>query len=215
MAWFTANSLGDITSASFEPLNGAINYNDDVLMASVIAAPYDYKWLNDEFVYRPRPTVYHAWNGSTWVLSQDILKNARDEIWERIKDYRQIRQYLGVKITISQGEFWIHSDEASRSLHLGMVGAAILHILHNPPFNIPTLPSFPSDLAWKTMQKDANDQPIFIQLDYVRALQVFAADKDMTAQCFQVAEYHRVMVENSPDPWAYNYKVGWPPVFEG
>lgn len=215
MGWFTSNSVGDITAASNEWFYGGIEYNDDALMSQIIATPYDYKWINEAFIHRPRPSVYHVWNGTQWNLSQQLLKAARDDIWEQIKNYRQERQYLGVKITTAQGEFWVHSDEASRSLHLGLVGAAILHILHNSPFNVPGLPYFPSDLAWKTMQKDANGQPIFIQLDYVRALQIFAADKDMTALCFQMAEYHRVMVENHPDPLNYNYRTNWPPVFEG
>lgn len=214
MGYFVANEKGDITTCSNVPLVDGIEYSDPVTFPLILAAQHNYKWINDEIQYHPRPSVYHAWTGTEWLLSQSLLADARAEIWERIKDKRQEQQYLGVSITTAQGTFWFHSDEASRSLHLGLVGAAILHIL-NAVVGVTTLPTFPSNLTWKTMQKDANGQPIFIQLDYVRALQIFAADKDMTAQCFQVAEYHRVMVENSPDPWAYNYKVGWPPVFEG
>lgn len=216
MGYFVANELGDVvTCSASEAISDGIEYNDPEFFESLIAAPYNYKWINEAFEYHPRPSIYHAWDGSAWFLSQALLTDARNDIWEKIKNYRQERQYLGVKITTAQGEFWIHSDEASRSLHLGLVGAAILHILHNSPFNVPGLPYFPSDLAWKTMQKDANGQPIFIQLDYVRAMQIFAADKDMTALCFQMAEYHRVMVENHPDPLNYNYLTNWPPVFEG
>lgn len=214
MGYFVANPNGDITACSIDPLVDGIEYNDPVIFPLVYAAPHNYKWINDELQNHPRPSVYHSWNGSEWELSQQLLTDARSEIWERIKDKRQEQQYKGVKITTAQGEYWIHSDEPSRSLHLGLVGAAILHIL-NAVVGITTLPTFPSNLAWKTMQKDVNGQPIFIQLDYVRALQIFAADKAMTASCFEIAEYHRVMMENSPDPLNYNYHVGWPPVYEG
>lgn len=192
-----------------------IYINDDSLWAQQIrSAPNDYKFIYENLEHFPRPSVYHSWTGTEWVLDQAILSAAKADMWERIKVKRQDQQYLGVKITTVDGEFWIHSDEPSRSLHLGMVGAAILHILRTN-FGATSLPAFPSDLTWKTMQKYPNGQPVFILLDYVKALQIFAADKDMTAQCFTAAEMHRIQMEASADPLNYNYHVGWPPVFEG
>ena len=213
MGYFVANELGDVVSCSMaEVIADGIEYNDAVFFESLIAAPYNYKWINEAFEYHPRPSVYHAWDGAAWFLSQALLTDARNDIWEKIKVLRQDRQYLGVKLTTANGQFWFHSDEPSRSLHLGMVGAAILHIL-NVVVGIATLPIFPSNLVWKTMDKNAQGQPIFIQLDYVLALQIFAADKAMTSDCFQIAEYHRLQMESSNDPINYNYLVGWPIVY--
>lgn len=215
MGYFVTNELGDVVTCSLaEVIADGIEYNDPEFFESLMAAPYNYKWINEAFEYHPRPSIYHAWDGSAWFLSQALLTDARNDIWEKIKVLRQDRQYLGVKITTVNGQFWVHSDEPSRSLHLGMVGAAILHIL-NAVVGITTLPLFPANLVWKTMQKNAQGQPIFIQLDYVLALQIFAADKAMTSDCFQIAEYHRLQMESSADPLNYNYHVGWPAVYEG
>lgn len=212
MGYFVANPLGDIVTCSENALQDGIEYADSILFAQILAAPHDYKWIDEQIIHVPRPSVYHAWNGSQWLLSSQLLADARADIWEQIKVFRQERQYMGVKITVDGNDYWIHSDEPSRALHLGLVGAAILHILHMY-LGVTSVPTFQTGLYWKTMQSHPNGQPIFILLDYVAALQIYAADKNVTAGCFEKAEFHRVMMENSPDPLNYNYKTGWPAVF--
>ena len=211
------DSLGNITSHSYTYRPDCIEINDaSEWVALIEASAIDYKFINNNLEHHPRPTVYHAWDGVQWSMDQKLLKDARADMWERIKLYRQQRQYMGVQITITTNgvgtPYWIHSEEPSRSLHLGLVGAAILHILH-VFFGVSSLPLFPSGLMWKTMQTDSNGQPIFIPLDYVVALQIFAADTDMTARCFTRAEAHRLAIEASLDPLNYDYTTNWPPVF--
>lgn len=212
MSYFVANALGDLVTISDEPLDGGIEYHDDVLFALIRQAQYNYKWLNDEIVHRPRPDPYHAWDGTAWEFSPKLLQDGRDSTWEKIKDYRQYRQYLGVKIIVGGNPYWIHSDEVSRSLHLGLLGAAILHVL-KVVVGITTLPAFPSGKLWKTMEVNGAGQPIFLLLDYTAAFQIFAADMDITSACFAKAEEHRLMMEANPDPLNYDYTTNWPKVF--
>lgn len=212
MGYFVPNILGDLVTVSNNPVDDGIVYQDDVLFNAILQAPYNYKWNGSQILFRPRPDPYHAWNGSTWVFSPKLLQDGRDTTWEKIKDYRQYRQYLGVKIIVAGTPYWIHSDEVSRSLHLGLLGAAILHVL-KVVVGISTLPAFPSGKLWKTMEVNGAGQPIFILLDYTVAFQIFAADMDITSACFTKAEEHRLMMEASSDPLNYDYTVNWPLVF--
>lgn len=212
MGYFVPNVLGDLVTVSDEPLDGGIEYQDEALFVQIMQCPYNYKWINDEIIYRLRPDPYHAWNGVEWVFSQRLMDDARGTIWEKIKDYRQQRQYMGAKITTGGHDYWIHSDEVSRSLHLGLLGAAILHILKTV-IGITSLPAFPSGKYWKTMESGPTGQPVFVLLDYVIAMQIFAADMDITSACFTKAEEHRLMMEASSDPLNYDYTTNWPKVF--
>lgn len=212
MGYFVPNILGDLVTVSNNPVDDGIVYQDDVLFNAILQAPYNYKWNGSQILFRPRPDPYHAWNGTSWAFSQKLMDDARNSIWEKIKEYRQLRQYMGVKITTAGHDYWIHSDEVSRSLHLGLLGAAILHILKNV-IGITTLPAFPSGKYWKTMDVGPTGQPVFVLLDYVIAMQIFAADMDITSACFTKAEEHRIMMEASSDPLNYDYTTNWPPVF--
>lgn len=212
MGYFTSDALGNLVVASEDPIEGGIEYNDPALFATLMLAPYNYKWINNSLLNYPRPTPYHAWDGTQWQFSQRLIADARDFIWEKIKDYRQQRQYMGVLVTINGTDYWIHSDEASRSLHLGLVGAAILHIMRSF-LDVVAVPLFPSGLQWKTMQTDSSGNPVFIPLDWVAALQIFAADQSMTSLCFMRAEIHRMTLMYHPDPLNYDYTTGWPPVY--
>lgn len=212
MGYFVSNALGDIVSVSDDPLDGGIEYQDEALFRLIEQAPYNYKWLNEQIVYRPRPDQYHAWDGSDWTFSQKLMADARETVWEKIKEYRQLRQYLGVKIIVNNTPYWIHSDEVSRSLHLGLLGAAILHVL-KVVVGISTLPAFPNDKLWKTMSVTNTGQPVFLLLDYTIAFQIFAADMDITSACFTKAEQHRLTMEAHPDPLNYDYTTNWPQVF--
>lgn len=212
MGYIVINNIGDITNLSDDHLDGGIEINDDALFALMSAHQNDYKFLNESIVHIPRPDPYNTWDGTTWFRDPALVAQARANQWEKLKDYRQLRQYMGVQVNIGGTLYWIHSDETSRSLHLGMLGAAILHIL-NVVVGVATLPLFPANQMWKTMDVDAQGQPVFAHLDYVAAMQIFAADAAMTSQCFGHAEYHRVMLEASNDPLNYNFTTGWPVVW--
>lgn len=212
MGYIVINNIGDITNLSDDQLDGGIEINDDALFALMTEHQNDYKFLNESIVHIPRPDPYNTWDGTAWFRDPALVAQARANQWEKLKDYRQLRQYMGVQVNIGGTPYWIHSDETSRSLHLGLLGAAILHILHTA-VGVTTLPLFPANQMWKTMDVNAQGQPVFAQLDYVAAMQIFAADAAMTSQCFGHAEYHRVMLEASNDPLNYNFTTGWPVVW--
>ena len=148
--------LGDITSVSkTRHDNESIEINDDSEWGQILntSNSNDYKFIYETLEHHPQPSKYHKWDGSSWVLSQALLKDAREDMWEGLKTYRQERQYLGVKINTAQGYKWVHSDETSRILHVGLVCSAIFHILHTF-LGVTSLPQFPANQYWKTMEVD-------------------------------------------------------------
>lgn len=170
------------------------------------------KYINGDFQHYPKSNEYQIWNGVTWITDQSVLADARLQMWEAIKEYRQIRQMLGVLVKINNVDYWIHSDQPSRELHLGMRNDALCHVLRQwlPLSNLPEFEPLP----WKTMQKLPNGEPLFVVVDHTAAIAIYEADKKITKDCFAKAEYHRVMMQYSSDPLNYNYKTGWPLVFE-
>lgn len=120
-----------------------------------------------------------------FVQPPEILK-AR--AWESIKAERDRRKAGGVKV----GAKWFHSDDASRiqQLALVMMGAGL-----------------PAGLQWKTMDGS------FITMTPALAQQVFTGQAASDQTIFAVAEAHRVAMEASADPAAYDHSTGWPKVF--
>jgi hypothetical protein len=112
-----------------------------------------------------------------------------EEIWERIKARRDgLSENGGYQV----GDKWFHSDQKSRSQQLGLVllGASI-----------------PANLQWKTMDGS------FVTMTQQLAGQVLAAAAASDQEIFAVAEAHRLAMEASADPAAYDYSTGWPTVF--
>ena len=113
---------------------------------------------------------------------------ARVEIWERIKVYRDLRKEQGVSVS---GK-WFHSDTASRIQQLGLVmmGANI-----------------PANLQWKTMDGS------FVTMTQQLAGQIFQATAASDMAMHAVAESHKANLAASGDPQTYNWKAGWPAVY--
>lgn len=111
-----------------------------------------------------------------------------------------------------RGHYVRASFEASRVQHLGLLGAAILHLLHNN-FGVPGLQSFPAGVYWKTLTVNPDGSPKFILLDPVITFKIFAADMALEASNFSVAEQHRSQMLLSSDPLNYDYTSGWIPIF--
>ena len=212
MGYIEVDTLGNITRYSDIELTDSITLNDDQLCLLIKEHTSDYKFLNNDIVYRPKTSPYQAWDGTTWVYSQALVDNAKMEVWDKIKAYRDQHKYKGIKVTVEGTEHWIHSDEASRIQHLGLLGAAILHVFR-AFFNITQFEYFPTDLQWKTMVSDNMGNPIWLLMTWIVALQIFAADMRLEAACFAKAEYHRYHLMQSTDPYNYNYLEGWPAVF--
>ena len=115
-------------------------------------------------------------------------KLTASQVWERIKVERDCRKTGGVKV----GAKWFHSDDGSRiqQMALVMMGA-----------NLPSV-------QWKTMDGS------FIAMTPTLAQQIFAAQAASDQAIFAVAEAHRVAMEASENPSAYDYSTGWPETFE-
>ena len=117
---------------------------------------------------------------------------AKAHAWEAIKAMRDQRKAGGVKVKVGAANKWFHSDDASRIQQMGLVmmGAGI-----------------PADLQWKTMDGS------FIAMNQTVAGAVFTAAAASDQAVFAVAEGHRVAMEASADPAAYDYSTGWPKIY--
>lgn len=121
--------------------------------------------------------------------SAAMLDIAKNTTWESIKRERDRRKYLGVKV----GAHWFHSDDPSRiqQLALAMMGAAI-----------------PAGLMWKTLT--LSPPPVFVEMTPALAQGIFQATAANDAAVFAAAEAHRIAMEASSTPEAYDYSGGWP-----
>lgn len=113
--------------------------------------------------------------------------------WERIKQERDRRKYLGVKV----GQHWFHSDDPSRiqQIALAMMGNAI-----------------PAGLQWKTLT--LTPPPVFVEMTPALAQGIFTATAASDAAIFAAAEVHRVAMEASATPESYDCTGGWPASIE-
>lgn len=113
--------------------------------------------------------------------------------WERIKNERDRRKYLGVKV----GQHWFHSDDSSRiqQLALAMMGNAI-----------------PPGLQWKTLT--LSPPPVFVNMTPALAQGIFQMTAASDAAIFAAAEAHRQAMEASAEPQDYDITGGWPASIE-
>lgn len=126
------------------------------------------------------------------------------EIWDRIKAERDAIKDGGVKV----GTKWFHTDTKSRIQHLGLLEKARAARAAGGA-DATRLQALGQDIKWKTMDGS------FIYLTVKHAEDIFAAVTDLDAAAFAAAETHRVAMEASADPAAYDFSVGWPATFAG
>lgn len=119
---------------------------------------------------------------------QDPPKPTPAQIWEAIKSERERRKQGGVNV----GGRWFHSDANSRIQQIGLVMMGT---------------NIPANLQWKTMGGE------FVAMTPALATQIFQAVAAHDMAVFGTAEMHRVRMEASPEPWAYDYSTGWPHIF--
>lgn len=127
-----------------------------------------------------------------------------DEIWSAIKAKRDAIKAGGVKV----GTKWYHTDTESRIQHLGLLEKARAARVAGGT-DATRLQALGQDIKWKTMDGS------FIYLTVKHAEDIFAAVTDLDAAAFAAAETHRVAMEASADPAAYDFSVGWPATFAG
>jgi hypothetical protein len=129
----------------------------------------------------------------------------KQRIWEQIKAERDRRtQSSGFLV----GAKWYHSDPASKVQHLGNKDTARDQLAGGGAMADPLLdPVTGQQIVWKTMS--GAWQPLTCQL----AFDVVKAGKGAEFAHYQAAEAHRVAMEASADPAAYDFSGGWPPAF--
>lgn len=124
--------------------------------------------------------------------------------WSAIKSKRDAIKAGGVKV----GTKWYHTDTESRIQHLGLLEKARAARAAGGT-DATRLQALGQDIKWKTMDGS------FIYLTVKHAEDIFAAVTDLDAAAFAAAETHRVAMEASADPAAYDFSVGWPATFAG
>lgn len=134
----------------------------------------------------------------------DPPKATTDEIWTLIKSMCDAIKAGGVKV----GTKWYHTDSDSRIQHLGLLEKARAARAAGGT-DATRLQALGQDIKWKTMDGS------FIYLTVKHAEDIFAAVTDLDAAAFAAAETHRVAMEASADPAAYDFSVGWPATFAG
>jgi hypothetical protein len=141
-------------------------------------------------IFNPIGNGRETWlfDGSS-LVSPDPITTRQTAAWERIKQERDRRKYLGVKV----GEHWFHSDDPSRiqQLALAMLGNAI-----------------PAGLMWKTLT--LSPPPVFVEMTPALAQGIFQATAASDAAIFAAAEAHRMAMEASETPETYDFSAGWP-----
>jgi hypothetical protein len=200
MGYAVVDQLGNITALSRSPLSGSISYNDDVVFDAILQSPKDWKWLNEVFVYIPQPTPYHRWTGVTWIVEEHLKDDAKDDMWQRIKAYRDMRECSGVQINIDGVDYWFHSDTRSLIKYLFLLFLATIFSA-----------AYTSPITWKTM----TDAEVPLTAASIRNIffKVLATGNIL----YGIGRQHKQNMLASPDPLSYNYKTGsppWPPVYE-
>ena len=187
--YILANAVGDITAYSEAYLPNSVHINNNDLFNQISAEPYSFKWLNDQLITTPRPSQYHKWTGTEWVVDAQYLNECRLDVWYAIKQMRDDRlEHGGFKV----GTNWFHSDVYAQSNYtdLLMMGANI-----------------PAGLMWKTMSGS------FVLMNQLLAQQILGAKSMQKSVAFARAEQHRAAVDLSDDPLNYDYTTAWPPIF--
>ena len=169
----------------------------------------DSKWL-PEVDQSPPLQQYQRYGAETLTLGDNVVIVTRavvpwsaEEIaadraakiatsWERIKNERDRRKSLGVKV----GAHWYHSDADSRiqQLSLFVMGASV------PP------------VQWKTLT--LSPPPVFVTMTQAIAAGIFQATAASDAAVFAAAEAHRLAMEASSTPENYDFSSGWPASIE-
>lgn len=143
-------------------------------------------------------------DASGFPVLQDPPPPTAIEMWERIKAKRDAIKSGGIMV----GSKWYHTDADSRIQHLGLLEKARAARAAGG-VDATRLQALGNDIQWKTMDGS------FIYLTVKHVEDIFAAVTDLDAAAFAAAETHRVAMEASADPAAYDFSVGWPATFAG
>lgn len=171
----------------FKDKSGALHFLDDEAFSSLL--PDGSVKISDE---------------EATSMQAPSLAQIKASAWERIKAERDAIKSGGVKV----GTKWYHTDADSRIQHLGLKDQARDLLAAGQP-DTTRLQKLGQDVRWKTMDGS------FIYLTVKHAFDIVAAVGDLDALAFTAAETHRVAMEASADPAAYDFSAGWPATFPG
>lgn len=124
--------------------------------------------------------------------------------WDAIKAKREHVKAGGVKV----GTKWFHTDTESRVQHLGLKDRA-RDLLAAGGAMTDRLKVSGADIQWKTQNGTLIYITAQIAFDIVEAVGV------LDALAHQNAEVHKVAMEASAEPAAYDFSTGWPIVYAG
>lgn len=199
MMYVRVNALNRIVSLQSTNSDGLI----EITHQDVIENPQNYKFVEGIFIFDPQPSDYHSLNANgDWYLNNELLLNARNFMWEEIKNYRDWRLENGGYPT-SVG--WFHSDAASR-------GNYIAADRPNNRASLQALQDAGTPKMWKTMSGDWTHLTIQI-LNELLTSEVTQKDAH-----FYRAEMLKIALWMSPDPYKFSYKQNaeknkWPVIY--
>jgi len=195
MMYAQINSINRIISLSSIPNDNYILIED----ANILHHPQNYKYINNVFVEDIAPSVYHSLNEyGNWFLNEELMANAKKDMWEKIKEYRDYRESMGVLMAINTVNYWFHTDVKSLVKYLFLLFLSTIFSSY-----------FPQVLSWKTM--DGRLVPLTTGI----IIQIFFTTLNSGSVVFEIARQHKINMEASSDPLSYNFTTGWPPIYEG
>lgn len=145
-----------------------------------------------DFTLTPPPDMLNPWE---WVVDKWVaveppaapIEERRAQAWEAIKAER-LRQ-ISAGVYIPSIDKWLHTDELS-AIQYAQIGYTISAGLFVP-------------LVWKTVSGD------FVQMTEALYNELQVRMVANTQANYARAEYHKIMMEASPDPLAYDFSQGW------
>jgi hypothetical protein len=152
--------------------------------------PGQLKWYTSQpDRYQLINNVYVQVDGWSEANAAGKLNAAQAARWDEIKAEREKRMNGGFKVQVQPGVYkWYHSDQPSRTQHLGLILAGA---------SVPPIP-------WKTMDGT------FEVLTPAIVTAIFASAFALDTALFNVAEQHEAFMMSSPDPASYDFSTGWP-----
>lgn len=130
------------------------------------------------------------------VLSQRNKIRKQEMAWERIKNYRDLREESGVSVTVNGTAYWFHSDVKSLIKYLFLLFLATVFSS-----------VYPSALKWKTMGG------LEVQLGIMDVIAIFNKVLYIGQVVFELGRQHRAAMLLVDDPDTYDYTTGWPPIY--
>lgn len=103
---------------------------------------------------------------------------------------------------------WFQTDANSRTQRLGLFFISLVTKLENLGIRLDINGSLLEGIEWSTMDKT------FVTINYPYCIELFKMDVARDKKIFTVANNHIEKMEQSEDPYYYDYSKGWPQSFK-